>query len=448
MLSVASSFYTFTPLTHRQIAMEPKPTSNVKHPQIMQNLIQHPNYYTLKITQFVVAETAINEKMLDIFSTDRRSGTERADPLGISVGYNDEGMLASLAVADETRCCIIEFNSRSPPPSRPQKMEFLQKHVLCRSIGEIYAFDAAQIAMVLWKELDIKVARMVDIQSAFSDIDFPSDRNPLRAIQACLGESDKVKLNEKHINLAFNNLTYNRGEIQRMRVDILERAWISRLLPSHENGISTFSAVKPIDTSRLDEQFLNTLNTLARVSEDSRRVGYLKPVTTNHQFSDAQRSSLDPDGRAIDARSSAYKDKFRGYQDVITTFKTASGEQFRRRGQVADVKGRTATIAFDGSIVNKSVDSITSKGRDAPTFAEAKRDDVIRRTLQGDLTIFQDNPWICNILLHHDSPDSDTDQNLEWPESWNQSLSLHPQYAFKFLDTQVHKCCSIEMHGG
>ncbi|KAK0485280.1 hypothetical protein IW261DRAFT_1417105 [Armillaria novae-zelandiae] len=428
--------------------MGPKPTSNIKHSQMIgQNLIHHPNDYGLKITQDVVAETAINEKTLNTFSTDRISGAERADPLGISVGYTDEGTLASLAVADETRCCIIEFNSRSPPSCRLQKMELLQKHVLCRSIGEIYAFDAAQIAMVLWKELDIKVARMVDIQSAFSDSDFPSDRNPLRAIQACLGESDNVKLNEKQIDLAFNDLTYNRGEINRMRVDILERAWISRLLPSHENGISTFSAVKPIDTSRLDKQFLHTLNTLARVSEDSRRVGYLKPVATNHQFSDAQRSSLDPDGRSIDARSSVYKDKFRGYQDVITTFKTASGEQFQRRGQVADVKGRTATIAFHGSILNKSVDSITSKGCDAPTIAEVKRDGVIRRTLQGDLTIFQDNPWICNILLHHDSPDSDTDQNLE-KTMRNQSHSLHPQYAFKFLDTQVHKCCSIEMHGG
>ncbi|KAK0223285.1 P-loop containing nucleoside triphosphate hydrolase protein [Armillaria fumosa] len=418
MLSVASSFCTFTPLTHQQIAMGPTPTSKIKRPEIMQNLIQHPNYYHLRISQLVVEETAIKENTLNIFSTDRKSGGERTDPLGISVGYTDEGKLAALAIADEERCCIIEFNSRSPPSTRPEKMQLLQEHVLCRSVGEIYAFDAAQLAMVLWTELGVKVARMVDIQSAFSNFDYASDRNPLLAIQACLGESGNVKLNEKNINRAFNNLTYNRDEINRMRVDILERAWISRLLPSHENGISTFSTVKPIDTSGLDGQFLDTLNTLARVSEDSRRVGYLKPVTTNHQFSDAQGSFLDPNGRSINARSSVYKDKFRESQDVITTFRTESGEQFRRRGQVAFAKGRDATLTFDGSVKNKIVDSITSKGRDAPTTAEAKRDGVIRRTLQGDLTVFRDNPWISNILLHHDSIDSDTDHDLEWPKDW------------------------------
>ncbi|SJL09703.1 uncharacterized protein ARMOST_13084 [Armillaria ostoyae] len=393
--------------------MAPTPAAKI---EIVQNLIHHPNYYSLRIRQLVVNETEITELMLSIFSTDRDSGAERADPLGISVGYTKEGKLAALAIADEARCCIIEFNWRSPPPTRQEKMDLLQKHVLCRSIGEIYAFDAAQIAMVLWSELGVKVTRAVDIQSALPD----SGRKPLSAIQACFGDSDNVRLNEKNIDLAFNDLTYNREEINRMRVDILERAWVSRVLPSHENGISTFSTAKHIDTSGLDEQFLNTLETLARVSEDSRRVGYLKPTATNHQFSDAGSSLLNLDGKSIDARSSAYKDKFRGSQDVITTFTTKSGERFRRRGQVANVTGRNATLTFDGSVMNKSVESITSKGRDVPTNAEAKRDGVIRRTLQGNLTIFQDNPWICNILLHHNSSNNDTDgdQSLIWPESW------------------------------
>ncbi|KAK0450251.1 hypothetical protein EV421DRAFT_1323804 [Armillaria borealis] len=415
MLSAASSFCTFTTLTHQRIAMAPTPAAKI---EIVQNLIHHPNYYSLRIRQLVVNEVDITELMLSIFSTDRGSGAERADPLGISVGYTKEGKLAALAIADEARCCIIEFNWRSPPPTRQEKMELLQKHVLCRSIGEIYAFDAAQIAMVLWSELGVKVARAVDIQSVFSDSDFPAERKPLFAIQACFGDSDNIRLNEKNIDLAFNDLTYNREEINRMRVDILERAWVSRLLPSHENGISTFSTAKPIDTSGLDGQFLDTLETLARVSEDSRRVSHLKPVATNHQFSDARSSSSKTDGKSIDARSSAYNDRFRGSQDVITTFRTESGEQFRRRGQVANVKGRKATLTFDGSVMNKSVESITSKGRDAPTKAEAKRESVIRRTLQGDLSIFQDNPWICNILLHHNSSNNDTDQSLVWPESW------------------------------
>ncbi|PBK75714.1 hypothetical protein ARMSODRAFT_1013146, partial [Armillaria solidipes] len=152
--------------------MAPTPAAKI---EIVQNLIHHPNYYSLRIRQLVVNETEITELMLSIFSTDRDSGAERADPLGISVGYTKEGKLAALAIADEARCCIIEFNWRSPPPTRQEKMELLQKHVLCRSIGEIYAFDAAQIAMVLWSELGVKVTRAVDIQSALPD----SGRKPL-----------------------------------------------------------------------------------------------------------------------------------------------------------------------------------------------------------------------------------------------------------------------------
>ncbi len=63
---------------------------------------------------------------------------------------------------------------------------------------------------------------------------------------------------------------------------------------------------------------------MARVSEDSRRVGYLKPVGTNHQFDDAQSSLLDPDGKTIDARASAYKDKFRGSQVCDKTLSSNS----------------------------------------------------------------------------------------------------------------------------
>ncbi len=239
--------------------MGPTPSPKI---EIVQNLIHHPNYYHLRIRQLVVYEADITELLLKVFSTNRDSGAERADPLGLSVGYTEEGKLAALAIADEARCCIIEFNSRSPPPTRQEKMELLQKHVLCRTIGEIYAFDVAQIAMVLWSELGVKVARAVDIQSSFSDSDSSAERTPLFAIQACFGASDNCKLNEKNIDRAFNDLTYNRDEINRMRVDILERAWISRLLPSHENGISTFSTAKHIDTNGLDGQVSSVISSL------------------------------------------------------------------------------------------------------------------------------------------------------------------------------------------
>ncbi|KAG7444676.1 uncharacterized protein BT62DRAFT_219829 [Guyanagaster necrorhizus] len=379
------------------------PTPKRKHLEIIQVLISHPNYYGIRIRQHVVDETCITERMLDIFSTERGTGAERADPLGISVGYTKEGRLAALAVADKERCCIIEFASL-PPPNRQQKMEILQKHVLCRSIGELYAFDAAKLAMVLWSELGVKVTRAIDIQSVFTDTDFPSDRKPLSAIQACFGDSDNCKLNEKNIDQIFNDLTYNFEEISQMRTDILGRAWISCILPSHENGISTFSTAKPINTSELSGQLLDTLNVLARVSEDSRRVSHLMPTETDHQFSDARASAASIDGTSIDAHASAYKTRFHKSQNVITTFQLESGEQIQRRGQISSVDGKSATVNFDTSVMsdNKNVISIISTDRDLPTSAEGKH-----------------NPWICNILLYHDTIDNGADQSsLEWPGSW------------------------------
>ncbi|KAK0469709.1 uncharacterized protein EV420DRAFT_58085 [Desarmillaria tabescens] len=422
MLSVAPSFCTFTSLTHRRIAMATSTPKN-QPVEIMQNLIVHPNYYGLRIKQLVVKEANITGPLLSIFSANRATGAERADPLGISVGYAKDGKLAALAIADEARCCIIEFNPRSPPSTRPQKMELLQKHIFCRSLGEIYAFDAAQIAMVLWMELGVRVARAVDIQSVFTESDRSSDRKPLVAIQACFGDSEGCKLNEKNIDRAFDDLTYNIDEINRMRVDILERAWISRTLPSHENGISTFSNVKYVDTSGLDEQFLKTLDALARVSEDSRRVGHLKPTTTNHQFSDARSPLLNADGKSFNARASAYKDRFRPSQNVITTIELESGEQIRHHGQTGVVTGMSTQVNFDTSVMNgnRNIVSIISTGREQLTAAEGKRDGVIRRTLQGNFTSFKENPWISNILLW-DTIKNDTEQLspsiLEWPEWW------------------------------
>jgi hypothetical protein len=204
----------------------------------------------------------ITIQLLDIAASDLLSVFDHGGPIGISPGYSDAGILISLAIADDKICRIIEFpqpkkvnqrtNGKPPPTPKGLKPEVvlarqnLQDYVLCRTAGDIFAFDMGPLAMSLYCDHGgLRITNAVDIQSAFSAI----DRKPLTGIKIALGTS--VKISEENITNVFYNPIYD-FEDRNRTTDLAQRAWVSQYLVRTGNGAEMFEKVPRIDTKKLD----------------------------------------------------------------------------------------------------------------------------------------------------------------------------------------------------
>ena len=204
----------------------------------------------------------ITIQILDIANSDVLSAFDHGGPIGISPGYSAAGKLISLAIADDKICRIIEFysppknanqrgNLKSPTNIKPavfEALKLLQDHVLCRTAGDIFAFDMGPLTMSLYCDLGgLRITNAVDIQCAFSAI----DRKALTAIKNALGTTGTIKISEINVTNVFFNPIYDFEDKNRI-TDLAQRAWVSQYLVRSGNGAEMFEKVPRIDTKKLD----------------------------------------------------------------------------------------------------------------------------------------------------------------------------------------------------
>jgi len=100
------------------------------------------------------------------------------------------------------------------------------------------------------------------------------------------------------------------------------------------------------------------------------------------------------------------------------TVRNHSGTGYALRGEIGDVRGRSAAIHPSGSLAEGTIiTSLITIGRDDPTTAEAQRAAAILRILQGSIDLLTDNPWLQNIWFPSD------DGLLIWPDNWHTPIS-------------------------
>ena len=210
--------------------------------------------------------STITIQELDIATSDLLSVFNHFEPIGISPGYSATGTLISLAIADDKICRIIEFsqpksgngraNGKPPPALKPGvalARQALQDHILCRTAGDIFAFDMGSLAMSLYCDLGgLRITNAVDIQSAFSAV----DRKPLTGIETALGTT--VKISKENVTNVFFNPIYDIEDRNRT-TDLAQRAWVSQYLVRSGNGAEMFDKVARIDTQKLDANVRNLL---------------------------------------------------------------------------------------------------------------------------------------------------------------------------------------------
>ncbi|KAF7336709.1 AAA-12 domain-containing protein [Mycena venus] len=363
-----------------------------------------------------IHEKDLNSNWLSVFA--------HPGPIGIAPGYSKSGGLVALAVADDTYCLIIQFYSNSgtignstrgrgrggrrqdqPPKERDfSGRKLLEEIVLCRNAGDLLAFDFGPLSMSLYCGVDLRITNGVDIQSAFSAV----DRKPLSAIKAAVGET--IRVFEDNAIAVFENPIYNPDQDQHCVSDLAMRAWISQYLVTIGNGAETFMKVPKINTKELQPQ---TLNILAKMTQDSLRLTHIKPLETKHGFT----TTHNVDGLGV--RSAAYKDHLRPSQNVSVLVQNARGATYTVHGRTGGVDGRTTNLNITHPLDNtKTILTIKSIGRDDPTTAEAQQAATVLRILQGNLQLLTDNPWMQNIWFPRPTGESGDVELLVWPPKW------------------------------
>lgn len=82
-------------------------------------------------------------------------------------------------------------------------------------------------------------------------------------------------------------------------------------------------------------------------------------------------------------------------------------------------QGRSADIAIGGiggsHLKGKLVESITTRGRADRTAAESQREQVLLQMLQGNLSLWKDNPWMRVIYSPSDE--------FSWPSHFSSTTS-------------------------
>ncbi|TFK70342.1 hypothetical protein BDN72DRAFT_549686 [Pluteus cervinus] len=346
-----------------------------------------------RITTSVVPITQLDLTTLNIF--------DHAEPLGLAAGYDQGGKLIALAISDPNTCKIIDVSSISKSKARhtsDEALHFLEDKVLCRSAGELFAFDAGPITVSIYTSLRLRITGLVDIQTAFLEKD--QDRAPLASVLEIMGSDGAVY--EDNVKELFNEPVYD-PEDKNCRIDLATRAWLAAFLPTYSNGAMMLDGVARIDTKKKGEY---ELDMITKLGTDAHRQDYLSPMQTEHKFT----ARSDENGR-IQARADIYKTKFHANRDVQVTVENARGK-FSIYGTVEGTVGRTGSIKVDHHITSEAVTTVTSIGHEGPTRADRDKAQLILHALQDKVSLGSKNPWVQNIWF----PDG---QGMSWPEDWD-----------------------------
>jgi len=215
---------------------------------MMQTLFDGPFGLT-KIPTTIVKESHLNADVL--------SGFDHVLPIGISPGYSSSGQLIAVAIADDQHCVLVEFNVSGPrrargnniPPNRNEEGLKLLQQILCRTAGDLIAFDMGPLTMSLYCDANrLRVNNAVDVQSGVSAV----DRKPLTVIKAIIGTDVPIK--EKNVVGIFRHPEYKTTDRNVSAAELAMRAWVSQVLSSYGNGAETLAKVPRISTLDLKEE--------------------------------------------------------------------------------------------------------------------------------------------------------------------------------------------------
>lgn len=179
-------------------------------------------------------------------------------PIGISPGYSSNGNLVVLAIASASHVLVVQFHStkvkrdsgiQEGASNRIKSRvtlgrKLLEEILLCRPVGNIFAFDLGPLALALYMDHNVRIVNGVDLQSACP----VKSRLPLHSIKFAVG--DKIDIFSDNISAAFDEMGYD----PKRMTELAMRAWVSQYLPTVPGMEDRIEKVRKINTMTMADQ--------------------------------------------------------------------------------------------------------------------------------------------------------------------------------------------------
>jgi regulator of nonsense transcripts 1 len=202
----------------------------------------------------------VHEKDLEASHLEWLLGPDGNSPrsVGISPAYSRPGGLPALACALDTRVLVIKFHKSKPyrdnvtgsgtVPQNVERRRLLEHELLCHPLCTVYAFDLANIALLLHFHLHLHLTDAIDIQSALR---IP-DRSVVLSVQSVI--ADACKIWSENIDRAFESMTYRSSKLNDL-IYLVLRAWLCSYIGRYDSEAvrDMFYKAPKVDTAKFSK---------------------------------------------------------------------------------------------------------------------------------------------------------------------------------------------------
>ncbi|KAG2139120.1 P-loop containing nucleoside triphosphate hydrolase protein [Suillus bovinus] len=323
--------------------------------------------------------------------------------VGVAAAYHPDCSLSSLAFATLTRVFIVHFSAANkqdpqqeqkkkkkgqeqlPPASRGRIL--IQDQILCNIGIKLYGYRIDRIALALFRDFSLHINGAIDILSASTT----DDRRSLQAIMNALG--GEGLLHKDNVETLF---AHREGSAKSK--DVALQAWVACRASTFDAMALKFAAISQIDTNTIPDIHLSAL---AKISRDAEIMDSLKPTQVVNNVN----ADLSFKKGSIKLECTRFSTRIMKSESQVIHIETLNGKTIT--GRVRRINGKQAHIKVQGvSNAPGKVLSVTTFGRADLTAAESVREDVVLRTLQGNITLTK-HPFFRSIWA--------PSLNVSWP---------------------------------
>lgn len=165
--------------------------------------------------------------------------------IGLHLAYNRlDGTLDALALALDRFCAVIMFSEDA------KAVDFSKlNEILTRPTGLLVAFNAGELAYILYHRAGIRVTNLVNIDTAIPN---DGDTHPLSLTRAAV--DGDYRIFEDNMRDAFETEYFKDENNQPLEEMLVRKAWLAQFLPTLEGKQMLFQDALKIDSSKLPEE--------------------------------------------------------------------------------------------------------------------------------------------------------------------------------------------------
>ncbi|KAF8554478.1 P-loop containing nucleoside triphosphate hydrolase protein [Imleria badia] len=331
--------------------------------------------------------------------------------LGVSATYGKQCQLSSIAFATLSRVLVVTIPARHVPQPKDagkrrrvaKSRGLIEDHLLLNPKFQKYAFKMDQFAVSLYLDLSVRINDTVDMLSVGN-----AGRQSLQALMTAMGGETHLQRNNVQ-SLFFNT---SKSSTIDAATNVALEAWGACRAATLPHMSSRFMSLPRIETKAFPKAHLDAVASICRHAE---RLDALKPSTAKNDVADRFTMKKGVINLVCGRFSTRIKHSTSQVIQIEIEGKEATSQVM---GRTRKVNGRSARINVNGPVQGEKILSVTTIGKDNPTFSESTRRGIILETLQQKTTILL-NPFFQTLWLPKERP--------VWPKSKGQrgALSVH-----------------------